>query len=279
MRELYRTFVLVFIFFNSYINGEKIYIPDIDGNIGLSTSWIVRKKSNCPNSPWNHHGSSVNNKFPYFGVCSSKNCTLETTTYPVKDVNVVYAEIYFAGNYCKIPPTSITGETRLQKPCTEYITVNAILFDFPSYHNNALGTSTEIGIRVPSSDEFKNQLTDPDFFETRQTIEFNNKGNKNNIEYLFDSEDACGSLKNFTVYYYKCLIVTQSLVKFKEYNAPNRSVGEETHKGECTSNSINIDGKELSMTCRWNGTVSTSGECICKEGYEKKEATCSCKLF
>ena len=73
--------------------------------------------------------------------------------------------------------------------------------------------------------------------------------------------------------------MTQSIVKFKEYNAPNRSVGEKTHKGECTSNSINIDGKELSVTCKWDGTVTTSGECVCKKGYEKKESTCSCKFL
>ena len=74
-------------------------------------------------------------------------------------------------------------------------------------------------------------------------------------------------------------IMTQYLVKFKEYNAPNRSVGEETHKGDCTSNSININGKELSVTCKWDGTVTTSGECVCKKGYEKKESTCSCKFL
>ena len=71
--------------------------------------------------------------------------------------------------------------------------------------------------------------------------------------------------------------MTQYLVKFKEYNAPNRSVGEKTHKGECTSNSK--DGKELSITCKWDGTVTTSGECVCKKGYEKKELTCSCKFL
>ena len=154
MRELYRTFVLVFIFFNSYINGEKIYIPDNYGIIGLSNNWRVPIKTKCTNSPWNHHGPSVKNRFPYFGVCSSNNCILETTTYPVKDVNVVYAEIYFAGNYCNIPPTSITGKTRLQKPCTEYITVNANLFDT----SHPSDTSTKIGIRVPRSDEFRNQI-------------------------------------------------------------------------------------------------------------------------
>ena len=69
--------------------------------------------------------------------------------------------------------------------------------------------------------------------------------------------------------------MTQSLVKFKEYNAPNRSIVEETHKGVCISNSVNINGKELLMTCRWNGTVTTSGKCVCKEGYEKKGTTCS----
>ena len=141
----------------------------------MSNNWEVPRKSNCTNSPWNHHGSSVKNRFPYFGVCSSNNCILETTTYPVKDVNVVYAEIYFVGTYC---------DNQSSKPCTEYITVNANLFDFPSYHNNTPGTSTEIGIRVPSSDEFKIQTADPDFFEARQTIEFKNKGNKNNIKYL-----------------------------------------------------------------------------------------------
>ena len=106
-------------------------------------------------------------------------------------------------------------------------------------------------------------------------IRDSNKGNGNNIQFLLDSEDACGSLKNFTVYYYKCPDKTQSLAKFKEYNAPNRSVGEETHKGECIPNSVNIDGKELSMTCKWNGNVTTSGECVCKAGYEKKGTTCS----
>ena len=86
-----------FIFLCIYIplfNGEKIYIPDIDGTRGLSNNWIVPKRSLCPNSPWHHHGSSVNNNHPNFGICSSNNCILETTTYPVKDVNVVYAEIY-----------------------------------------------------------------------------------------------------------------------------------------------------------------------------------------
>ena len=92
-------------------------------------------------------------------------------------------------------------------------------------------------------------------------------------------DSICGSLKNFTVYYYTCPVVTHSLVKFKEHNAPNRSVGEETHKGECISNSVNIDGKKLSMTCRWNGTVTTSGECVCKKGYRKNKTTCSCKFF
>ena len=243
MGELCRVFVLCSLFFNSYINGQKTYIHDIDDVIGLSNDWIVLKKSTCTNSPWNHHTPSVNNKYAYFGVCSSNSCKLQTTTYIIKDVQVVYADIYFVGTYCKIPTTSTTGTNPPQKPCTEYITVNADLFDVPPTPD----IPTDIGRKVPSSDNFKIKISDPDFFDTRETVQFDNKGNKNNIKFLFNSEDACGSIKNFTVYYYKCPDKTQSLAKFKEYNAPNRSVGEETHKGECIPNSVNIDGKELLM--------------------------------
>ena len=270
MGELFRILVLSFLFFNLCINGEKTLVPDADNNIGLSTNWIVPQKSRCTNSAWNHHGSSVNNKFPFFGVCSSSDCLLETTTYVVKNVEVIYAEIRFVGAYCKATSTPTTTGT--PKLCTEYMTVNANFFNTIQ----PPGTSTEVGIRVPISDTFKIQVkSDPEFFETRQTIEFNNKENKNNIKYLFDAEDVCGSLKNFTVYYFKCPVVTQSLVKFKEYNAPSRLFGEKTHKGVCISNSVNIDGTELSMTCKWNGTVTTSGECVCIAGYEKKGTTCS----
>ena len=96
--EIYKSiFLCIYI---PLFNGEKIYIPDIDGATGLSYNWIVPKKSQCANSPWNYHRPSVNNRHPYYGVCSSNNCILETTTYLIKDVNVVYAEIHYVGSYC-----------------------------------------------------------------------------------------------------------------------------------------------------------------------------------
>ena len=186
----------------------------------------------------------------------------------------VYAEISYNGRFCTTITTTTGVTTKAPPTCTEYITINANLFDVKSQP----GISTEVGIRCPNSNDLKNTLSNPQFFESKQTVEFVNKGNKNNIKYLFDAEEACGSINNFTVYYYKCPVVTKSLVKFDEHNAPNRSVGEETYKGKCIPNSVNIDGTELLMKCKWNGTVVTSGECVCKEGYEKKELTCSCKL-
>ena len=267
---LFRTLVLCLLFLTSYIYGQKEYIPDLDGFIGLSNNWQVPNIGSCIKSQWKHIGA--NPLFlnpPYWGVCFSSNCILESTSYSIKNVKSVYAEISYIGRYC----TTITT-TKAPPPCTEYITVNANLFDVKSQP----GISTEIGISCPNSNDLKKPLSDPQFFETRQTVEFVNKGNKNNIKYLFDAEKACGSIKNFTVFYYKCPVVTKSLVEFDEYNAPNRLVGEETYKGKCIPNSVNIDGTELLMKCKWNGTVVTSGECVCKEGYEKKELTCSCKL-
>ena len=262
--------VLCLLFLTSYTHGQKEYISDLygDGVEELSPNWQVPKKASCIRTAWNHFPSSPSNLNPYWGVCSSSNCILESTSYSIKNVKSVYAEILYIGRYCNTITT-----TKAPPPCTEYITVNANLFDV-----NFTSQSTEVGISCPNSNDLKKPLSDPQFFESKQTVEFVNKGNKNNIKYLFDAEEACGSIKNFTVYYYKCPVVTKSLVKFDEHNAPNRSVGEETYKGKCIPNSVNIDGTELLMKCKWNGTVVTSGECVCKEGYEKKELTCSCKL-
>ena len=270
----FRILVLCLLFLKSSIHGQKVYIPDSNGSIGLSTNWQVPKKRDCIRSAWNHIYPSPQNPNSYWGVCCSSNCILESTSYSIKNVKFVYAEILYIGRYCTTLTTTTTVTTKAPSPCTEYIAVNANLFDVKSQS----GTSTEVGIRCPNSNDLKKPLSDPQFFETRQTVEFVNKGNKNNIKYLFDAEEACGSINNFTVYYYKCPVVTKLLVEFDEYNAPNRLVGEETYKGKCVSNSVNIDGTELLMKCKWNGTVVTSGECVCKEGYEKKELTCSCKL-
>ena len=151
MGKPFRFFVLCLISFISYINGQKTYIPDEDGVKGVSNSWIVPGKSKCSNSPWNFHGPSINNEFPYFGVCSSNNCLLQTASYTVKNVGVVYAEIYFVGTYCKTSTTPTTGKIKL---CTEFINVNANLFDVPSIN----GQTTETAIKVPSSDTFKIKL-------------------------------------------------------------------------------------------------------------------------
>ena len=271
---LCRTLVLCLIFLTSYIYGQKKYIPDSDGVKGLSNNWHVPNKGNCIKPAWNHFSISPLNPKQNWGVCFSSNCLLESTSYSIKNVKSVYAEISYYGRYCTTITTTTTVITKAPPPCTEYITMNANLFDVKSQP----GISTEIGISCPNSNDLKKPLSDPQFFESKQTVEFVNKGNKNNIKYLFDAEEACGSIMNFTVYYYKCPVVTKSLVKFDEYNAPNRLVGEETYKGKCVPNSVNIGGTELSMKCKWNGTVVTSGECVCKEGYEKKETACSCKF-
>ena len=274
----FRILFLFSLFLNSCIHGQKKYISDLYG-VGptqkLSNKWQIPKKGDCIKSPWNHIPPSRQNPNPHWGVCFSSNCLLESTSYSIKNVKSVYAEILYISRYCPTITTTTTVEaTKAPPQCTEYITVNANLFNVTSQP----GILTEVGIRCPNSNDLKKNLSDPQFFESKQTVEFVNKGNKNNIKYLFDAEEACGSIKNFTVYYYKCPVVTKSLVKFDEHNAPNRSVGEETYKGKCIPNSVNIDGTELLMKCKWNGTVVTSGECVCKEGYEKKELTCSCKL-
>ena len=272
---LYRILVFCLLFLTtSYIYGQKEYISDLDGVIGLSSNWHVPKKGDCIRSAWNHFPPSPQNLNRYWGVCFSSNCLLESTSYSIKNVKSVYAEILYIGRFCTTITTTTVEATKAPYPCTEYITVNANLFDVKSQP----GISTEVGIRCPNSDDLKKTLSNPQFFESKQTVEFVNKGNKNNIKYLFDAEEACGYINNFTVFYYKCPVVTKSLVTFDEYNAPNRLVGEETYRGKCVSNSVNIDGTELLMKCKWNGTVVTSGECVCKEGYEKKELTCSCKL-
>ena len=263
---LFRTLVLCLLFLTSYIYGQKEYIPDSDGIIGLSSNWQVPKKRDCIKSAWNHIGVTPSNKDPFWGVCFSSNCILESSSYSIKNVKSVYAEISYFGRFCTTITATTVEATNAPPPCTEYITVNANLSDVTSQP----GISTEVGIRCPNSNDLKKNLSDPQFFETRQTVEFVNKGNKNNIKYLFDAEEACGSIKNFTVYYYKCPVVTKSLVTFDEYNAPNRLVGEETYKGKCIPNSVNIDGTDLLMKCKWNGTVVTSGNVFVKKATKRK---------
>ena len=265
--ELSKIVVVALLFVQSLIQGQKVYIPDQNGIKGLSNSWLYPNKQSCIRSIWNYNTINPQNDHPFFSVCQSSNCLLETTSYSVTKIDSVFAEIRFFGNYC--------NSTDNTYPCSKFIEIKA---NFYNEQRTQPGTSTEDSVICPGAGMSKGKTDNPNFFEVIQTVEFVNKNNKNKIKYLFDSKDACGAIMNFTVYYYKCPDVTQSLVKFGKYNAPSRSAQEAIHKGKCVENAVNIGGGELLMKCKWDGTVKTSEECVCKEGYEKKETKCSRKF-
>jgi len=255
-----KNLIIISIAFGAVL-ADKVYIPDEENVIGISSKWYNPKA--CYGPAWSGQTDVVTNIF-YWAVCFSVNCLLETTTYKIKSVNTVFADITYGGRYCR-------NNGRFPTGCVESISVNAVMADTISS-----GSATETAIDFPGKNDKRIPENNfPSFYRSQGTFQFDNTQDRKYMRYIFNSTFTCGTLRNFTVYYFKCPTVTESLAEFGDFNAPNKIVGEELHEGKCVKHSVKIGNEKLTMTCKWNGSVETNGKCQCNAGYEKNGMQCT----
>uniref|UniRef100_A0A7M5TY41 Eph LBD domain-containing protein n=1 Tax=Clytia hemisphaerica TaxID=252671 RepID=A0A7M5TY41_9CNID len=262
--------ILIFTSLLNYLSSEKVYIFDVFKRKGLTEDWN-KDNSQCDGvSSW--YFDENDQASPRFQVCFTRNCFLESPSYPITSINTVYADAKFTGRYCNALP-------KPNPDCGENITVNAIMLDtFPNTKTH--NTPTEKEINFPVMDDLKVPIPQkngrpPSFFDAKETITYDNKLNKTFIRLLFDSKMGCGGVSDLEVYYYKCPSTTSSLAVFGDINAPTYSENVKEYQGKCVDNAFQVVDEPLTMKCLWNGTIaSTTGQCICLQGYEKEGNEC-----
>ena len=96
---------------------------------------------------------------------------------------------------------------------------------------------------------------------------------KYSLKIAFRDQGSCGAIKSLQLSYLNCIVNAENLVKFVETPAPASS--NITITAKCEDYSIPAPPTTaLTAVCFVNGTTSTNGKCICKEGYEMKQAAC-----
>uniref|UniRef100_A0A7M5XLI5 Eph LBD domain-containing protein n=1 Tax=Clytia hemisphaerica TaxID=252671 RepID=A0A7M5XLI5_9CNID len=263
--------ILIFTSLLHHLSSEKVSVSNVFGRTGLTEDW-TRYNNKCVGTQvWFFNTNDRNT--PKYEVCLTSGCLLETASYEVKSARTVYADASFTGRLCN----SLTPQN---PKCGENITVNAIIVDiFP----NSPNSPTEKEILFPISDNIKVPLFNKKgkrtgFYEAEQTFTFENKLDKTFIRYLFESKMACGSITSFKVYYYKCPSVSSSLAVFGDIYAPSYLKNVKEYQGKCVDNALQVGDESLTMRCMWNGTVaSTTGQCICLQGYQKEANQCQSK--
>ena len=221
----------------------KFSISDTNGQFGITNGWTADEKTFCKKYGWTVASGEVS-------VCHlsrSENCTVVSPPY-----NTNANELFI----------NITTDTRncstVSKPCQQSFVLLALYADITIY----------LGM-VPSSLPTSSSI----FSKTSTIINFSKYQKYKEVKLVLQETLYCGTVKSFSMFYYKCPTGTSELVDFEEEFAPNKSASPKEITGKCTSNAIQKSALLL-MRCHFDGTVQVLGRCECEAGFTNHSNEC-----
>ena len=221
----------------------KLNISDTSGHFGITNGWVKDKKQYCKSDGWLLSPGKA-------ATCDStpENCTVVSPSYNITEVNELFI--------------NVTTETRncntISKPCQQSFVILALYADIKIY----------LGM-VPSPP----YTSSSNFSKTSTIINFSKDQKYKEVRLGLQETLYCGTVKSFSVFYYKCPTRTSELVDFEEEVAPNKSASPKELTGKCTSNAIQ-KSPSLLMKCYFDGTVQVFGSCECKAGFTNHSSEC-----
>ena len=221
----------------------KISIPDTNGEFGITNGWIPVTDMFCKTNGWVVEKESAS-------VCDSgsENCTVISPRYNITKVNQLFINVTTDTRNCSF----------ISRPCQQSFVLLAFYADIKIY----------LGM-VPSP-PYKSSSN---FFKTSTLINFPKDQKYKEVQLGLQETLYCGTVKSFSVFYYKCPTGTSELVDFEEEVAPNKSASPKELTGKCTSNAIQKSALLL-MMCYFDGTVQVFGSCECKAGFTNHSNEC-----
>lgn len=259
MNQLLYLFYIYLIFIVKTIFADKIYLKDTsNSSVGLSVRWDTYSPTVATGLAW-----IFDNELEW-EVCFCRNCLLLTKFYNLPEsVNSVYADLTFSSRICSNVPTA-------PQDCGQSFGVGAhVTNDSREYaKDEQVKKQNRAFVELPTTNQEK------DFAVWKETVEFSLLNGKKYIQYIFNGKNACGALKNFTVYYFTCPTLN-SLAIFKNTIAPSNKTGDtRVVAGKCVQNSKSLNREIPYLNCLWDGTGNVVGSCVCDKGFTNKSSQC-----
>ena len=221
----------------------KFSISDTNGQSGITNGWVKDEKMFCQ-----IHGWFLSNGKATTCDSTSENCTVVSPTYNITEVNELFINVTTDTRNCNT----------ISKPCQQWFILLALYADIKIY----------LGM-VPSP----LYISSSNFSKTSTIINFSKDQKYKEVQLGLQETLYCGTVKSFSVFYYKCPTGTSELVDFEEEVAPNKSASPKELTGKCTSNAIQ-KSPLLLMRCYYDGTVQVFGSCECKAGFTNHSSEC-----
>ena len=247
----------------AHLKAEKYFLADKNGASGLSKEWkfdAFNSSYTCTNS-WSLPPTT--GKPIEWTTClpsSSKlvqYCVLKSLVYNLNGANAVFINVTL-----KITPCKSRNVTN----CYEY-------FTFSIYTGSKEDPPNKLSFEttLPSS---LTQFSGVSEYVRSAFITVSDTEGENKMQLAFSANNFCGSLKELSMYAYRCPSSTNDLASFPEEAAPNITNSPKVIFGECLENSISENKLKPSMKCYFNGTYKVYSECKCDKGFEPKTLSC-----